>query len=248
MFQSQERISTQIKHLMGVFLKSEAEIRPHFMLTGPSGSGKSFLTKMIAEDMRINYFEINAAQLTSEGVSGNSLSKALRPLRQHWDKPNVIFVDEFDKLFQRGGESSEGWRSAVQDEFLHVLEADNASVFTDYGKYEPVPVKNTLFVFAGAFSNQKITNAKELLEVGMRREFVGRVPLVFCTQAITLAELQKVLPKVVLFQKYMTMFPQVKRTYAVRDILVLLEKQIQETDLGARLLHSCIHQYFMKDI
>ena len=152
MFPSQEKIASQIRHLIGVHMESEAEIRPHFFLTGPSGSGKSYLTKSIAEEFKAPYFEINAAQLTAEGLSGNSLSKAMRPLREHWNKPNVIFVDEFDKLFQRNGETTENFRSQVQDEFLHMLEAKNASIFTDYGKYEPVRVDNSLFIFGGAFS------------------------------------------------------------------------------------------------
>ena len=30
-----------ISRILDIFISSEAEIRPHFMLTGPSGSGKS---------------------------------------------------------------------------------------------------------------------------------------------------------------------------------------------------------------
>ena len=42
MFPEQQRITQQINHLMDVMVKSECEIRPHFFLTGPTGSGKSF--------------------------------------------------------------------------------------------------------------------------------------------------------------------------------------------------------------
>lgn len=248
MFQSQERISAQIRHLMTVFMDSNAEIRPHFFLTGPSGSGKSYLTNLIANQMEIDYFEINAAQLTAEGLSGNSLSKALRPLRAHWDKPNIVFVDEFDKLFQRNGESTEGFRSMVQDEFLHLLEAKNTSIFTDYGKYEPVRIENTLFIFAGAFNNQEITTLKGLKEVGLRTEFVGRVPLVFSTSPVRLDELRKALPRVKLFTQYMHMYPDIKQATAINGICKLLQEQHKQANLGIRLLNSVIHQYFMKDV
>lgn len=247
-FASQSLISRQIRHLINVHVESQAEIRPHFFLAGPSGTGKSYLTKTICEQAEVPYFEINAAQLTSEGLSGNSLSKALRPLRQHWHLPNVCFVDEFDKLFQRNGESAEGFRSAVQDEFLHVLEAKNASIFTDYGKYEPVEVDNTLFIFAGAFSGRKIDDLKDLREAGMRTEFIGRVPLVFSTQAIPMNELKLALPKMALFQNYLRMNQDVTEKVAVKEICALMEKQIKNSDLGIRLLSSVIHQYFMRGI
>lgn len=247
MFPSQEKITNQIRHLINIHVSSEGEIRPHFFLTGPSGSGKSYLTKIISESFDIPYFEINAAQMTAEGLSGNSLSKALRPLREHWNKPNIIFIDEFDKLFQRNGESTEGFRSQVQDEFLHLLEAKNASIFTDYGKYEPVRIDKSLFIFAGAFSGQQIDTLDALRETGLRTEFIGRVPLVFSTQAIPLKELKDALPKTSLFKNYIEMTKENPKV-AVKEINKLLESQIKQLDLGVRLLHSVIHQYFMRNV
>ena len=82
MFPEQHRITKQITHLFITAQKSECQIRPHFFLTGPTGSGKSFLVNQVAEELNFPFFEINAAQLTAEGLSGNSLSKAMRPLRQ----------------------------------------------------------------------------------------------------------------------------------------------------------------------
>ena len=248
MFPSQNRIKNVITHLVNVHAKSEANIRPHFFLTGPSGSGKSFLTKQVCEGLNLPYFEINAAQLTAEGLSGNSLSKALRPLREHWNKPNVIFIDEFDKLFQRNGESTQSFRSEVQDEFLHMLESKNASVFTDYGKYEPVMVENSLFIFAGAFSGQKIDKVDDLREAGLRVEFVGRVPLVFSTDEVPLRELKAALPKVELFLNYMEINREEKKADAIKAIHKMIDEQAKHADLGIRLLHSTIHQYFMRNV
>lgn len=47
MFPEQQRVTQQINHLMEVMVKSECEIRPHFFLTGPTGSGKSFLVNSL---------------------------------------------------------------------------------------------------------------------------------------------------------------------------------------------------------
>lgn len=247
-FPQQQRIHAQMTHIMSVFLESEAAIRPHFHLTGPSGSGKSFLVNQIAQDLQMPLLELNAAQLTAEGLSGNSLSKALRKLREHWNEPNIIFVDEFDKLFQRNGETTEGFRSMVQDEFLTALEAKHTSIFTDYGKYEPIRIDNSLFIFAGAYSNQKITKISELKDAGLRTEFVGRVPLVFMTEEVPISELKKHIPNLDLFKHYQKMYPETNVKAATTVITRMLEQQQRELGIGIRLLNSCIHQYFMQGI
>jgi ATP-dependent protease Clp ATPase subunit len=247
-FPQQERVVRQMSHVIGTFAESEGQIRPHFHLTGPSGSGKSFLINLIAQERRLPFLEVNAAGLTAEGLSGNSLSKALRKLREHWNEPNIIFVDEFDKLFQRNGETTEGFRSMVQDEFLTALEGKYTSIFTDYGKYEPVRIDNSLFIFAGAYSNQKIETMAALKEVGMRREFVGRVPLVFSTEEVPVSELRKVIPKLDLYQKYKALYPNTHDATASKMIASVLEKQNRELGIGIRLLNSAVHQHFMRDI
>ena len=39
----QERVVKEINRIFDIFCASEAMIRPHFILTGESGSGKSFI-------------------------------------------------------------------------------------------------------------------------------------------------------------------------------------------------------------
>ena len=248
MFPEQHKITKQITHLFSTAQKSECQIRPHFFLTGPTGSGKSFLVNQVAEEMNIPFFEINAAQLTAEGLSGNSLSKAMRPLRQHWNQPNIIFVDEFDKLFQRNGEDTQNFRSDVQDEFLRVLESKYASIFTDYGKYEQVRCDNTVFVFAGAFSDQKIRTLDDLRDAGIRNEFVGRVPLVFWTDPVHLDSMLAALPNLKLLDDYLKINPGIIRARAIKEISALLRQEAKTSTIGVRLMNSTVHRYFMKDL
>lgn len=248
MFPEQERVTKQITHLFDIARRSKCAIRPHFFLTGPTGSGKSYMVNNVAEEMGFPFFEINAAQLTSEGLSGNSLSKAMRPLRQYWNTPNIIFVDEFDKLFQRNGEAAEHFRSDVQDEFLRVLESKYASIFTDYGKYEPVRVDNTVFVFAGAFSDQEIQTLEDLKDAGIRNEFVGRVPLVFYTGPIHIDSMVAALPKLNLFIEYLRINPQVVKKHAEREIIQMLRNEAKNSTIGVRLMNSVVHRYFLKNV
>ncbi len=66
----QQELLKETNRIIDVFIASECEIRPHFILTGPSGNGKSFIIKHLAESKKLGYIEINAAQLTKEGTSG----------------------------------------------------------------------------------------------------------------------------------------------------------------------------------
>lgn len=63
--------------------------------------------KQLCEACQLSFIEVNAAQLTREGTSGNSLSKVLSPLMQMGGKPTVVFVDEFDKLFISGNSNGQ---------------------------------------------------------------------------------------------------------------------------------------------
>lgn len=73
-FPSQEKIFGQLDHILSVFKNSEAEIRPHSHLTGPSGSGKSFLLKMVCEEHKIPMIEVNAAAAAHDKQSGEKKS------------------------------------------------------------------------------------------------------------------------------------------------------------------------------
>lgn len=148
----QDKLIKEVNRIFQVFVNSNCKIRPHFILTGESGSGKSFTIKQLCDMNELNFLEVNAAQITKEGISGNSLSKILSPLVNYSHTPIVVFVDEFDKLFINGNTNSQlanESTASVQNEFLKLLESDTTSVFGDYGKYISVPIDNVLFVFAG---------------------------------------------------------------------------------------------------
>lgn len=246
--EGQNEVVNNITKIFQIFKTSECVIRPHFILTGPSGSGKSFTIASICASLDLPFVEINAAQLTKEGTSGNSVSKALGPLGRSAGKPIVCFVDEFDKLFISGNCNSDlahESTNGVQNEFLKVLESDDASVFGDYGKYITIPVKNVLFVFAGAFNGEEDINIDRLREMGLKTEFLGRVGLVFNTKTLTLEDLFNIFDNSELFKTYCDLFTNLDIDDANDIIKAKIKENYENNTLGARMINTLIHQYFI---
>jgi len=247
--QNQIETITSIRKIIDIFKSSEGEVRPHHVLVGPSGSGKSWAIQTLAEEAEVGYIEVNAAQLTKEGTSGNSLSKALAPIQQHQNKPIIVFVDEFDKLFISGNSNSSlahESTNGVQNEFLKVLESDTATISGDYGKYYQVPVKNVLFIFAGAFNGEPDITIDRLREFGIKTEFIGRVGLIYNLEKLTVKDLINILKKSKLLENYLKLFDKVNGKKCIKTISEFIEQYYENNTLGARLVTTLIHQYFIK--
>jgi len=237
-----------IRRVLNIFKTSEGEIRPHFIVTGPSGSGKSHTIQCLAEEMEIRYFDINAAGLTKEGTAGNSLSKALTPLLQCGGLPTICFVDEFDKLFISGNTNSalaHETTNGVQNEFLKVLEG-SASVFGDYGKYINIKTDNVLFVFAGAFNGEENIDLDRLRDFGIKTEFLGRVGLAYGLEKVSLTEMKSIMDNSKLLSTYLTLFPDVKKKDVTAVIMKILTDNYEKNTIGVRMINTLIHQYFIE--
>jgi len=245
----QDQLISEVKRIFDIFKSSDCAIRPHFILTGASGTGKSFTIRNMTVSYDLNFIEINAAQLTKEGTSGNSLAKALSGLLQISNKPTIVFVDEFDKLFVVGNVNSDiadEHTTAVQNEFLKILESPYTSIFGDYGKYINVPVSNTLFIFSGAFNGEEDLTLDRLRELGMKTEFLGRVGLIYNTKPLALEDLFSILENSELLTNYLQLFEDSDREQVIYSIKAYLQKTYEFNTLGARLINTLIHQYFIK--
>lgn len=244
----QDDLISNVVKIFKIFKSSETKIRPHFFLTGPSGSGKSFMIINLCQSLDLPFIEINAAQLTKEGTSGNSVSKVLSPLSRSAGKPFICFVDEFDKLFISGNSNSDlahESTNGVQNEFLKVLESNEASVYGDYGKYINIPISNILFIFAGAFNGEENISLDRLRELGLKTEFLGRVGLVFNTKPLSLEILYEIFDNSELFKYYLQLFDKIDDEKASFEIKAKIKENFDNNTLGARMINTLIHQYFI---
>ncbi len=202
----------------------------------------------LCQALDIRCIEISAAQLTKEGTSGNSVSKVLAPLGNTGGKPTVCFVDEFDKLFISGNHNSDlahETTNGVQNEFLKVLESSHTAVYGDYGKYVNISVDHVLFVFAGAFNGETDITLDRLRELGLKTEFLGRVGLVFNTEPLSLEVLYDIFEESQLFKTYCELVEDIDINKARSDIREKIAENYDNNTLGARMINTLIHTYFI---
>lgn len=246
----QQDTAQKILKAFEIFKASGGVIRPHMILTGPSGSGKSHIIKALSTKLNLKCIEINAAQITKEGMSGNSLSKALVPLKAHGDKPVILFCDEFDKLFINGNTNNPMYNEStigVQNEFLHLLESNLASVMGSYGHYDNVSIGKALFVFTGAFNGQTNINVDDLRSFGIKTEFIGRVGIIYNLSALSLESMLLILQNSELLNNYLKLFPSVTKEKVIEDLTPYIKERHDNNTLGTRMLSTLIHQYFIND-
>ena len=236
-----------VKRILDIHQASDGVIRPHFMLTGPSGSGKSHTIQEYCREQDIQYFEVNCAQITKEGLAGNSLSKALAPLGETGLKPVVCFMDEFDKLFisGNGNEAANECTIGVQNEILKLLESPTTQVMADYGKYREIAIQHVLFVFAGAFNGTPDMDLDKLRQFGVKTEFLGRVGLVFNLERVTLDQMLGFLDDSHLLHHYFKLMPSVDQTVAKMEIRNAIVENYEQNTLGVRMLNTLVHQFFV---
>lgn len=247
MLVGQSRAKEQADNILKIFAASEGALKPHFWLSGPSGSGKTRMIEYLCHRNSLSMATVNAAQITKEGTSGNSLSKALSELRQKSGLLTVCLVDEADKLFIAGNnnEMAHEVTLGVQNEFLKILEGQEASVFHDYGKYIKIDISRVLFVFAGAWNNAEDVDIDFLRDRGVKTEFLGRVPIVISTRKLKIEELYEILDKSPELTNYLDLFPDQKKDKVVKVIRKFLKEQYEYNTLGARQITGFIHQYFI---
>lgn len=242
--EEQAEAAKAVHHYLTILKLSDGEIRPNFFLIGDTGSGKTHTIRQTVNDLSLDYIEVNAAAITREGHSGNSLTKALGQLKFSQHNPTVIFIDEFDKTVLGSSGYAHDSTADLQYEFLKLLEDGTVELFADYGKYVTASVSKCLFVFGGSFNGAKIETTDDLLQYGIRRELLGRVGQLVSTHPPTVESLIDMVPDHKLVNSYLKLFP-VSRDSAVMAIQTLIDDAFDDSNIGVRLVDAMIHEYFL---
>ncbi len=168
-------------------------IKSNILLVGPTGSGKSFLLKLIAKIVGVPFVKVDATKFTEAGYVGGDVEDIVRDLARKTKLKDgqvdvalaqfgIVFIDEVDKIASSNGSiGPDVSRRGVQQALLTLIEDAEVSLkekpdveqlvraykLVSEGKEMPpqtINTKNILFVFAGAFPGLEEIVSKRLTQ------------------------------------------------------------------------------------
>ena len=109
-YSGQNHIKAYLKEtVIDPIMNGNTAIVPKGLLfCGPPGTGKTYLANCLAGEGKVNFIELKMNKILDMwvGNSEKNFAKALTCIRSIY--PVMVFVDEIDQAFQRGGDGSDG--------------------------------------------------------------------------------------------------------------------------------------------
>lgn len=179
--------------------------KKNMLIIGPTGVGKTAIFEKIKDILNIPLVIFPVPGLSQAGYVGRSVDEILKQVYYEANgnideaERSIVILDEIDKIASTGSINGEVSTTAVQNELLKIIEGCDRFVETN-NPHEPSFTINTsdmIFIGTGAFQelfektkpkigyNQKeeqtkktLINSDKLINYGLKRELVGRLPIV----------------------------------------------------------------------
>ena len=186
----------------------------------------------------------------------------------------VIYLDEVDKLAKRAGHDRDVSGEGVQQGLLKIVEGNVVDVKMGGdrnglgGEIRKINTRNILFIAGGAFAGlerfvqhrglgfnaaeaataEAVLKTEDLFKYGMMPEFIGRFPIITTFDALTEADLARVLtePKNALLRQYRALFKMSGSSLDWRQAgLEAIARRAMERGTGARGLRAVIEELLL---
>jgi ATP-dependent Clp protease ATP-binding subunit ClpX len=162
---------------LGIEADAEKLPRNSLLLIGETGSGKTYMIKLLEGLFDIPFTIVNASALTSSGYTGENPDAALTNLliKASGDinkaMKGVVVLDESDKIATRNTDYIGS--TNVQEELLSIIEGCELNIPKNHGRYADkvnINTSNLCFLFAGAFQGiDEVVNKR----LGRRKLGIG---------------------------------------------------------------------------
>ena len=205
----------------------------NMLVMGPTGVGKTLVFETLSKILGIPILVTSTSGMSQAGYKGGDLTEILTQYILKYGKdPNIdkgiIILDEFDKLAYKGEESGSVSTMGIQNELLKMIEGNTYNV--EVGQRTCIfDTKSITFVCCGAFQelyedkktpqkskigfgsisseeskNESQSMSDKLVSYGLKREIVGRLPIVLQFNALTKDNLKDIIlnSKTSEFQEY----------------------------------------------
>lgn len=194
--------------------------KKNMLIIGPSGVGKTAIFEKIKTILNVPVVIFPVPGLSQAGYVGRSVDEILKQVYYEANgnldvaESSIVILDEIDKIAQKGGGNNDVSTSAVQNELLKIIEGCERYIETG-SPHDPsftIDTSDMIFIGTGAFqelfekakpkigynqeeektTDRKSINTDKLISYGLKRELVGRLPIIVVLNALGKPELREI--------------------------------------------------------